>query len=158
MVGGMVGAGGLARRVVSTGAPLTSLIMMQICRLVSAALLIALAGEALPAWAAVPAAAGDLALAASTGAVARLVTRGDPRTPGVVLVWAAAGTAVTAYLVSVVLIAGRAATYFLTLYPLVLIPVFVAPAMTVLQVVALRAVEPREPAAVSGSLRPRPAA
>lgn len=133
-------AGWLGRHLVTGGAPPAALVSVQLCRLVSAALLVALAGEALPIWVAVPVGAGDIAIAASAPAVAHLVAHEDRRAPTVVAAWTAVGTAVAAYLLSAVLLTGRAGTYFLTLYPLVLIPVFIAPAMVVLQIVAMRVV------------------
>ncbi|HEX9581160.1 MAG TPA: hypothetical protein VF970_08670 [Gemmatimonadales bacterium] len=133
----------LARHLVSAGAPPASLVTIQVCRMVSAALLIALAGEALPAWVAVPAGAGDLVIAGFTPMVARMVARGDPRASGVVAAWAVAGIAVSAYLVSAVVLGGRTATYFLTLYPLVLIPVFITPVVVMLQIVATKVVPTR---------------
>ncbi|HXV87266.1 MAG TPA: hypothetical protein VD793_11225 [Gemmatimonadales bacterium] len=137
----------LAVRLVSPGggATVEALILAQVCRVVSGALLIALAGEALPAWAAVPPAAADLLVAGSAPALGRLVRRGDPRASGWVMAWSAGGIAAAAYLVSVVLLMGRTATYFLTLYPLVLIPVFVTPVVVALQCAAVAAVRQRTP-------------
>ena len=136
---GLASTGALTRHLVSPGAPAGALVTLQLCRLVSAALFIALAGEALPWWIAVPAGAGDIAIAAAAPWVARLITRRDHRMEVVLGVWTAGGMAVAAFLVTAVLVAGRSGTYFLTLYPLVLIPVFVAPAMVVLQIVAMKA-------------------
>jgi hypothetical protein len=114
-----------------------SLVSLQAYRVVSIALLIALAGEALPAWIAVPWGAGDLAVALAAPPLGTALGRGRTGAPRVHLAWSAAGVAVVVFGVSVVLIAGRTAGYFVTLYPLVLIPAFLGPCSLLLHALAL---------------------
>jgi hypothetical protein len=130
----------LARSVVPwpvTAPSPASLVSLQAYRVVSIALLIALAGEALPAWIAVPWGAGDLAVALAAPPLGAALGRGRTGAPRVHLAWSAAGVAVVVFGVSVVLIAGRTAGYFLTLYPLVLIPAFLGPCALLLHALAL---------------------
>jgi hypothetical protein len=77
-------------------------------------------GEALPPWVAAPVGLGDPAVALLGAALGRR----KASLPGW---WHACGIAVAAYTILVTTALGARAAYFLTLYPLVLIPAFLAP-------------------------------
>ncbi|HWP37684.1 MAG TPA: hypothetical protein VNL18_09065 [Gemmatimonadales bacterium] len=130
----------LARGALSRSATMPapgSLVSLQAYRLVSITLLIALAGEALPAWIAVPWGLGDLAVALVAPPLGAALGRGRTGASRAHLAWSAAGVAVVVFGLAVVLITGRTAGYFLTLYPLVLIPAFLGPCSLLLHALAL---------------------
>jgi hypothetical protein len=129
-------ATGLSRRLAAAATP-SSLVSLQAYRLVSVTLLLALAGEALPAWIALPWGIGDIAVALTAPSVGAAVAR-MPAGARAQLVWTGGGVAVVVFGVTVVLLTGRTAGYFLTLYPLVLIPAFLAPCSLLLHGVALK--------------------
>ncbi|MBI3981912.1 MAG: hypothetical protein HY337_03310 [Gemmatimonadetes bacterium] len=136
-VAGGLTATGLSRRLAAAAMP-GSLVSLQAYRLVSVTLLLALAGEALPAWIALPWGIGDVAVALTAPAVGAAVGRMPGGAPRAQLMWTAGGVAVVVFGVTVVLLTGRTAGYFLTLYPLVLIPAFLAPCSLLLHGVALK--------------------
>lgn len=99
-------------------------------RLSSVAVLAAWVSEALPSWIAAPIGLGDPAVALVGAALAR---RGA-RLP---TWWHACGIAVAAFAILAVVSAGTRSAYFFTLYPLVLIPAFLAPVSIILHAWAI---------------------
>jgi hypothetical protein len=89
-------------------------------RLSSATALAAWLSEALPAWVALPVGMGDPAIAL----LGAILGRRKFQLPAW---WHGLGIAVAAYAVLAVSAAGSRSAYFFTLYPLVLIPAFLAP-------------------------------
>jgi hypothetical protein len=126
-----------ARRRIAAAAKPGSLVSLQAYRLVSITLLIALAGEALPAWIAVPWGIGDITVAVTAPAVGAALARAPGGMARVERAWTVSGVAVVVFGVTAVLLVGKTAGYFLTLYPLVLIPAFLAPCSLLLHAAAV---------------------
>ncbi len=99
-------------------------------RLSSVAVLAAWVSEALPPWIAAPVGLGDPAVALVGAALARRGTK-------LPTWWHACGIAVAAFAIIAVVGAGTTSAYFFTLYPLVLIPAFLAPVSIMLHAWAI---------------------
>ncbi len=119
-------------------------------RLSSAVVLAAWLSEALPAWIVAPVGLGDPAVALLGAALGR---RGS-KLPAW---WHACGIAIAAFAILAVTAAGTRSAYFFTLYPLVLIPAFLAPVSIMLHAWGIAAessqIETRRGPQVGRSLR-----
>lgn len=115
----------LLRRPLSIVAP-ADLVALQTGRVVAIVVLVAYAGEALPAWLALPIGLGDLALGLTAPWVARRA-RSVTSGPAAVRWWNAAGATIALFTMVAPVAAAHSTGYFFSLYPLVLLPTFVAP-------------------------------
>ncbi len=127
-----------AAALVRLAAP-ADLITVQAYRLVAVVALIALAGEALPAWLALPVGLGDSALGLAAISVARRLRAGAPGARSRARVWNLAGIMLATFTMVATLAAGRSTGYFFSLYPLVLLPTFIAPCSLLLHGATLTA-------------------
>ena len=126
------------------GPTVGDLIAIQANRVVAVVVLLALAGEALPAWLAVPIGVGESLVGVLALGVARLV----PSNPGggrAVAAWNAAGVALAVFTIAAPIASARSAGYFFSLYPLVLFPTFLAPCALALHALTLKALRPPSP-------------
>jgi hypothetical protein len=115
------------------------LIAVQAYRLVAVVALVALAAEALPAWLALPIGLGDSALGLAALSVARALRAARPSAGAQARGWNLAGVALAAFTIVATLAARRSSGYFFSLYPLVLLPTFIAPVSVGLHLVTGRA-------------------
>lgn len=111
------------------------LVTVQTVRVVAVVVLLAWAGEALPAWLALPIGAGDTLVGLAAPSVGRLVGAGGPRAAAVRL-WNAIGAALAIYTMAAPVASAHSTGYFFSLYPLVLFPTFLAPCALVLHVLS----------------------
>jgi len=131
-------------------APLAAdLVTIQTTRLVAVVVLLALAGEALPAWLALPIGLGDVLVGLSAIGVARGLGGTARRGARAARTWNAAGMALAVFSIAAPIASARSSGYFFSLYPLVLFPTFLAPVWLVLHVAIQRGV------AGAGSAAPR---
>jgi hypothetical protein len=117
--------------------PPADLVAFQTCRVVALVVLVAYAGEALPGWLALPIGVGDTALGVAAPWVARRARAGA----GVAALrsWNAIGAAIACFTMAAPLASAHATGYFFSLYPLVLLPTFLAPAWLLLHLAGHRA-------------------
>ena len=113
------------------------LVAFQTCRVVALVVLVAYAGEALPGWLALPIGVGDTALGVAAPWVARRARAGA----GVAALrsWNLIGAAIACFTMAAPLASAHATGYFFSLYPLVLLPTFLAPAWLLLHLAGHRA-------------------
>lgn len=102
------------------------LVALQACRVVAVVVLVAYAGEALPAWLALPIGVGDTVLGVTAPWVARRARAGTAGLPALRL-WNVIGAVIACYTMAAPVAAARASGYFFSLYPLVLFPTLLAP-------------------------------
>ncbi len=114
------------------------LVAIQTGRIVAVVVLVAFAGEALPAWLALPIGVGDTLLGLAAPSVAHRVRVGaSGQTPA--RVWNAIGAAIAVYTMAAPVASAHATGYFFSLYPLVLFPTFLAPSSLLLHLASLKA-------------------
>lgn len=118
------------------------LVALQAGRLVAVVVLLALAGEALPAWLALPIGLGDSVVGLTALGVARQLRGAAPGAPRATRAWTAAGVVLAVFTVAAPIASARSSGYFLSLYPLVLFPTFLAPCALALHALALKALRP----------------
>jgi hypothetical protein len=121
--------------------PAADLVAVQAGRAAAVVVLVALAGEALPAWLALPIGLGDSLVALAALSVARGARTATPGTTGQVPVWNLAGALLAAFTIVAPIASARSAGYFFSLYPLVLFPTFLAPCALVLHVLTRTALK-----------------
>jgi len=107
------------------------LVAFQTCRVVALVVLVAYAGEALPGWLALPIGVGDCGLGIAAPWVAR---RGRG-----VRAWNVIGAAIACFTMAAPVASAHATGYFFSLYPMVLLPTFLAPAWLLLHLAGHRA-------------------
>lgn len=124
------------------GAPLpippTDLATVQAIRIVAVVVLLAFAGEALPAWLALPIGVGDTALGLTAPWVAGRARAGASGL-GALRLWNVIGAAIALYTMAAPVLSAHATGYFFSLYPLVLFPTFLAPSYLLLHLAGHRA-------------------
>lgn len=114
------------------------LVAFQACRVVAVVVLVAYAGEALPAWLALPIGVGDLGVGITAPWVTRWARSGASGLAAVRL-WNVIGAAIACFTMAAPLASAHATGYFFSLYPLVLLPTFLAPAWLLLHLAGHRA-------------------
>lgn len=114
---------------------------IQAIRIVGVVVLVALAGEALPAWLALPIGVGDPLVGLTAPSVMRQV-RAGPRGHAVARVWNAIGAALAVYTMAAPVAVAHSTGYFFSLYPLVLFPTFLAPSALLLHLASLKGLAP----------------
>lgn len=127
----------LLRRGRPTVAP-ADLVALQTCRVVAVVVLVAYAGEALPAWLALPIGVGDAALGVTAPWVARQARAGAAGLAAL-RVWNVIGAAIALFTMAAPVASAHASGYFFSLYPLVLFPTFLAPAWLLFHLAGHRA-------------------
>lgn len=141
LVLGMIAAWRLGRGAIAAALPLPSLVGIQTYRLTSITLVIAVANEALPPWLGLPIALGDLAVGLSAPLLARALKE-DPGSYAIITrTWNWLGMLIAALAMLATTATGKDAGYFLTLYPLVLIPTYLAPVSILLHALTLTEIE-----------------
>ncbi len=128
----------LLRRKPDALAQPADLVAIQTVRIVAVVVLVAFAGEALPAWLALPIGVGDTLLGLTALAVARRVRVSGPAYPAV-WAWNAIGATMALYTMVAPVFSAHTTGYFFSLYPLVLFPTFLAPISLLLHVSAVTA-------------------
>jgi hypothetical protein len=102
------------------------LVTLQTGRVVAVVVLVAFAGEALPAWLALPIGLGDLGLGLAAPWAARQARSGASGQAGVRW-WNAIGATIALFTMVAPVSVAHSTGYFFSLYPLVLFPTFLAP-------------------------------
>lgn len=134
---GLLVAWRVGRGTLTAALPLPSLVGIQAYRLVSITLVFAVANEALPPWLGLPIAIADLGAGAAAPLLARALTHHPHGYAIVTRAWNLLGLTAAALAMLFTTAAGREAGYFLTLYPLVLIPTYLAPVSILLHALVL---------------------
>jgi hypothetical protein len=111
---------------------------LQACRVVAVVVLVAYAGEALPAWLALPIGVGETALGVTAPWVARRARAGTSGL-AVLRVWNVTGAVIALYTMVAPVVSAHATGYFFSLYPLVLFPTFLAPSWLLFHLAGHRA-------------------
>jgi hypothetical protein len=124
------------------GPSVADLVAIQASRMVAVVVLLALAGEALPAWLALPIGLGDALVGLTALGVARQLRRAAPGAARVTRAWSAAGVALAVFAMAAPIASAHSSGYFFSLYPLVLFPTFLAPCALALHAVTLKALRP----------------
>jgi hypothetical protein len=138
---GLIVAWRLGRAAITATLPVPGLVGIQTYRLASITLLIAVAKEALPPWLGLPIALGDLAVGLSAPLLARALKE-NPRGYAIITrSWNWLGMVTAALAMLATTATGNDAGYFLTLYPLVLIPTYLAPVSILLHALTLTEIE-----------------
>ncbi|HKI95901.1 MAG TPA: hypothetical protein VJ992_11495 [Gemmatimonadales bacterium] len=105
-----------------------SLAAIQIYRLLGGGLiLLAVGGAAIPAWIGLPGGLLEILTGAGGAVVGAMLQRGGARARRVGWVWGAFAIGSGLFLLTMTAAMARGPTYFLTLYPLVLLPAFIVP-------------------------------
>ncbi|MBI2535630.1 MAG: hypothetical protein HYW06_01370 [Gemmatimonadetes bacterium] len=115
------------------------LVTIQASRVVAVVVLLALAGEALPAWLALPIGLGDSLVGLTALGVARRLRGAAAGAARAAQVWNVAGVVLAVFTIAAPIASARSTGYFLSLYPLVLFPTFLAPGALGLHAVTLGA-------------------
>ncbi len=110
-------------------------VAVQTSRIVAVVVLVAWAGEALPAWLALPIGAGDIMVGLAAPSVARRVWAGGPGHLAA-RAWNAIGALIALYTMAAPVLSAHTTGYFFSLYPLVLFPTFLAPCALVLHILS----------------------
>jgi hypothetical protein len=118
----------------------SDLVAIQATRLVAVVVLLAFAGEALPAWLALPIGLGDVLVGLTAYHVARGLRVTTQRDARAARAWNVAGTALAVFTIAAPIASARSSGYFFSLYPLVLLPTLLAPVWLVLHVAIQRGV------------------
>ncbi len=108
------------------------LVAIQAVRVVALVALVALAGEALPAWLALPIGLGDSLVGLLAVGTSRRLRRPAPGTARAAAAWNLSGMGLAAFVIAAPIASARSTGYFFSLYPLVLLPTFLAPFSLVL--------------------------
>jgi hypothetical protein len=108
---------------------------------------VAYASHALPGWLALPIGSGDILVGIAAIPLATRLRRGSGGRGTAVHLWNISGMALAAFTAVASLAAMRTAGYFLSLYPLVLFPTFLAPASFVLHLLVMARLRPPSPPA-----------
>jgi hypothetical protein len=106
--------------------PPTDLVTVQAIRIVAVVVLLAFAGEALPAWLALPIGIGDTVLGLTAPWVAGRVRAGASGL-GALRLWNVIGATIAVFTMVAPVSVAHSTGYFFSLYPLVLFPTFLAP-------------------------------
>lgn len=139
---GLLIARRLGRGTIASAMPLPSLVGIQVYRLVSITLVLAVAKEAVPPWLGLPIALGDLAVGVSAPLLARALKDAPGGYAVVTRAWNGLGMLTAALAMLLTTTTGKEAGFFLTLYPLVLIPTYLAPVSLLLHA-AVTSLAPR---------------
>lgn len=125
------------------------LVAIQAVRVVAVVALVALAGEALPAWLALPVGVGDSLVGLLAVGISRRLRSGAPGASRAAALWNLSGMALAAFVIAAPIASARSAGYFFSLYPLVLLPTFLAPVSLALHAAIQRHLAAGEPASRS---------
>jgi hypothetical protein len=101
-------------------------VTVQAIRIVAVVVLLAFAGEALPAWLALPIGIGDTVLGLTAPWVAGRVRAGASGL-GALRLWNVIGATIAVFTMVAPVSVAHSTGYFFSLYPLVLFPTFLAP-------------------------------
>ena len=125
------------------------LVTVQVIRVVAVVVLLAWASEALPAWLALPIGGGDILVGLAGPSVGRLLRAGQSRV-AVARLWNAIGAALALFTMAAPVTSAPSTGYFFSLYPLVLLPTFLAPVWLVLHLAIQRGLAVAAPEAPRG--------
>ncbi len=115
-----------------------SLAAVQVYRILGGGLiLLAVAGAAIPAWIGLPAGLLEVLTGAGAAVVGAMLQRGGANARRAGWTWGAFAIGSGLFLLTVTAAMAGSATYFLTLYPLVLLPAFIVPMSVALDLALL---------------------
>lgn len=119
------------------------LVALQAVRAVGVVALVALAREALPAWLALPIGLGDPLVGLLALGTSRRLRRAAPEAPRAAARWNLFGMVLAAFVIAAPIASAHSTGYFFSLYPLVLIPTFLAPVSLALHLAIRRGLSAR---------------
>lgn len=138
LAAGLAGLGSRGGATLTRLASPAELVVVQVYRLVGVVVLVALAGDALPAWLGLPIGLGDSLVGLTALSVSRQLKAPGPAALAQARAWNLAGAAVALFTIIGTLAAARSTGYFFSLYPLVLLPTFIAPLSLLLHAASLK--------------------
>lgn len=117
--------------------PTSALVALQTYRIVALVFLVALLSQAIPAAYSLPVAVGDTLVGTAAPVVAYRIGRLDDHARAIARAWNWLGISFVFGAASAAVIAGGGSTFFVTVYPFVLFPAFIAPFSLLLHTASL---------------------